>query len=86
MAAVRSLARTRNLDHVPTLIFALEDPDAEVFREAVAGLRFVSRRFTTQHVPTNPTDAQRQDAIREWRQWYLSVRPGAKFDVPQEDS
>lgn len=86
VAAVRSLARTRNLDHVPTLIFALEDPDAEVFREAVAGLRFMSRRFTTQHVPTNPTDAQRQDAIREWRQWYLSVRPGAKFDVPQEDS
>src|SRR5262249_9566063 len=42
VAAVRSLARTRNLDHVPTLIFALEDPDAEVFREAVTGLRFMS--------------------------------------------
>lgn len=79
VAAVRSLARTRDLNHVPTLIFALEDPDAEVFREAVGGLRFLSRRLTDNDIPTDPTAEQRQAAIQEWKQWFLAIRPGAQF-------
>ncbi len=82
VAAVRSLARTRKLDHVPTLIFALEDPDAEVFREAVAGLRFMSRRISSLTIPPVPSDAQRQEEIRAWQSWYVSIRPGATFESP----
>jgi hypothetical protein len=81
VAAVRSLARTRDLDHVPTLIFALEDPDAEVFREAVSGLRFLSRRLTDDDVPTDPNEEQRREAINEWRRWFLEIRPGAQFET-----
>ncbi len=80
VAAVRSLARTRNLDHVPTLIQALEDPDAEVFREAVSGLRFMSRRLGDKDIPTAPTDEDRQAAIKDWRAWCLQVRPGTTFE------
>jgi len=86
VAAVRSLARTRDLDHVPTLIFALDDPDAEVFREAVGGLRFLSRRLTDKDIPTDPTPEQRQEAIREWKQWFLTIRPGAQFELSSDDS
>ncbi len=80
VAAVRGLARTRNLDHVPTLIFALEDPDAEVFREAAAGLRLISRRLNAKTPPAAPSDKERQDEIRTWQDWYRSIRPGATFD------
>lgn len=86
VAAVRSLARTRDLNHVPTLIFALDDPDSEVFREAVGGLRFLSRRLTDQDIPTDPTPEQRQEAIREWKQWFLAIRPGAQFEMTSDDS
>lgn len=82
VAAVRSLARTRKLDHAPTLILALEDPDAEVFREAVAGLRFMSRRLNAERIPTEPTDVERRAEIRAWQSWYVAIRPGATFEPP----
>ena len=82
VAAVRGLARTRNLDHVPTLIFALGDPDPEVFREAAAGLRLISRRLSGKPAPTAPTDAERQQEIRAWQDWYRAIRPNATFESP----
>jgi len=81
VAAVRGLARTRNLDHAPTLIFALDDPDAEVFREAAAGLRLMSRRLKAPAPPAAPSEKERQDEIRIWQDWYRSIRPGATFDA-----
>ena len=65
--AVRALARTRNLDHVPTLIYGLTDPDWTVVREARDGLRFVSRKFAGFGIPDKKTttgDSLRSDAGR----------------------
>ncbi|MEX2561255.1 MAG: hypothetical protein WD403_15135, partial [Pirellulales bacterium] len=76
-----ALARTRNLDEVPLLIEALEDPDAEVFRAAFDGLRFISRKFIGGSAPRQPDQAERIRAIDHWESWYRSIRPVAD---PQE--
>ena len=86
--ALRTLARTRELDHVPLLIFALRDADWRVVREARDGLRFISRKFE-QLGPDIPYDddydrqeieAARNKAIEAWKAWYRSIRPGYVFD------
>lgn len=75
--AVRALSRTGKLDQVPTLIFALTDPDRQVTLQARDGLRFISRRFEGFGLPDNYDDKQRFTAIDKWKQWYESIRPGA---------
>ncbi len=77
LLAVRALGRTGNLDYVPTLIFALTDPDRDVVLEARDGLEFVSRRFNGFGPPNGFTDRQRYDAVDAWKNWYRSLRPGA---------
>jgi hypothetical protein len=86
--ALRALARTRELDHVPLLIFALRDPDWGVVREARDGLRFISRKFD-QLGPEIPIDedfdreqieAARHKAIEAWKAWYRSIRPEYVFE------
>ena len=77
LLAVRALGRTGNLDYVPTLIFALTDPDREVVLEARDALEFVSRRFDGFGPPDGFTDKQRFDAVDAWKNWYRSLRPGA---------
>lgn len=79
LAAVKTLARARDLDNVPVLIFALGDPDAQVVAEAREGLRFISRRLEGLGPPPNPTPEQKQEAQRQWKQWYLSIRPDAEL-------
>ena len=79
VVAVRTLARMRDLDHVPVLIHALTDPDSPVVHEARDGLRFVSRRFTGFGLKDRPGKSDVQSAVSKWKQWYLSVRPGAEF-------
>ena len=79
-AAVKALARGRNLDDVPYLIFALTDPDPRVRLEARVGLRFVSRRFDGVGIDSQTDDAQtRAQRIDAWKQWYLTIRPDAVF-------
>lgn len=75
--AVRALGRLRDIDHVPTLLYAMTDPDKNVVREARDGLRLVSRRFKGFGLEDNFEDAQRYDAIEQWKQWYRRVRPNA---------
>ena len=77
LLSVRALGRTGNLDYVPTLIYALTDPDREVVLEARDALEFVSRRFDGFGPPDGFTDEQRFDAIDAWKRWYRSLRPGA---------
>jgi len=79
IVAVRALARARSLDNVPTLIYALSDPDWRVVRQARDGLRFTSRKFEGLGLPDQPSEAQRRAAIRDWKQWYLQIRPTAEF-------
>lgn len=73
-AALRGLGRTRNLDHVPLLISALNDPEVEVAREAEAALRFVSRDLLRPPA-TRWDEAGRRETIRRWTAWYLEIRP-----------
>jgi len=79
-AAVRALAKTGNLDNVPTLIYALGDADAEVAREARDALRRISRRPGGFGLSERPAEVDRRTAIEQWKAWYLAVRPDAEFD------
>ena len=83
LLAVRALGRTGNLDYVPTLIYALTDPDRDVVLEARDALEFVSRRFDGFGPPDGFTEKQRFDAVEAWKNWYRSLRPGA---MPRIDS
>lgn len=77
LLAVRALSRTAELDYVPTLIYALTDPDRRVVREADLGLRFVSRRFSGVGLSEQFTDRERYDVIDRWKSWYRLLRPEA---------
>ncbi len=78
-AAVRALSSVRDLDNIPSLIYALSDPDPNVMLEARRGLRFISRKFRGFGLPENPSEEERQRAIDAWKNWYLSIRPDAQF-------
>jgi hypothetical protein len=79
-AAVAALVRSGDLDHVPTLIYALDDPDPAVVAEARNGLRRISRRFDGFGLPSNPSETERLRAIDGWKAWYLAIRPDAQFE------
>lgn len=79
-AALQALARTRDLDQAPLLIEALKDPDPLVFSAANDGLRFMSRKFYGAGFWGGSDEKTRQDAIAQWKAWYLSIRPGAILD------
>jgi HEAT repeat protein len=80
LLSVRALGRTGNLDYVPTLLYALTDPDRRVVLEARNELRFVSRNFDGGGPPEDYTEQQRFDAIEGWKKWYLSIRPAAVLE------
>ena len=78
IAAVRALANDRNLDHVPTLIYALSDPDWRVVRAADDGLRFLNRKLDRHALPDRSDEAARSASIAAWRKWYRTIRPDAE--------
>jgi len=80
LLAVRALARAGDLDYVPTLLYALTDPDKQVVLEARDGLKFISRNFDGYGPPDEFTDAQRFEAVDSWKKWYLSIRPDAVLE------
>ncbi len=47
------LGRSRDLDSVPLLLYALTDPDKTIVLEADAALRFISRKFRALVYPQN---------------------------------
>ena len=77
--AVRALAKTRDMDNAPTLIFALSDPDPRVALEAHEGLKFLSRKFEGFEMEADASPAQRSAAILKWKEWYQSIRPNARL-------
>jgi HEAT repeat protein len=77
LLAVRALARTGNLDYVPTLLFALTDPDRRIVLEARNGLRFINRSMEGYGPPDDFTEPQRFEAVAAWKNWYRSIRPTA---------
>lgn len=80
LLAVRALGRTGSLDYVPSLLYALTDPDRRVVLEAREGLRFVSRNIAGFGPPDDFTDAQRYEALDAWKKWYQSLRPTAVLE------
>lgn len=80
LLAVRALARSGNLDYVPSLLYALTDPDPRVVLEARDGLKYLSRRFDGFGPPDDFTEQQRYEALSAWKDWYQSLRPGASVE------
>ena len=78
--STRAIGRTGNLDYVPTLLYALTDPDTRVVIEARNGLRFISRNFDGLGPPDEFTEQQRFEAIDNWKKWYKSIRPTAVLE------
>ncbi|WP_231615843.1 prenyltransferase/squalene oxidase repeat-containing protein [Novipirellula artificiosorum] len=77
--AARLLGQSDDPRVVPTLIFALTDPDPMVPRYARDGLRFISRRFEGFGMPDEATPADVTEAQRQWRAWYRRMDPGYVF-------
>ena len=80
LLAVRALGRSGNLNYVPSLLYALTDPDRRIVLEARDGLRFISRKFDGFGPPDNFTEQQRYEALDAWKKWYRSLRPTAILD------
>jgi hypothetical protein len=78
--ATRAIGRTGNMDYVPTLLYALTDPDTRVVIEARNGLRFISRNFDGLGPPDDFSEQQRFEAIDNWKRWYKSIRPTAVLE------
>jgi hypothetical protein len=78
--STRAVGRTGNMDYVPTLLYALTDPDSRVVIEARNGLRFISRNFDGFGPPDEFTEQQRFEAIDHWKKWYKSIRPTAVLE------
>jgi len=78
-AAVKVLGYSDDMDNVPLLILALDDPDLEVVRTARDGLRRISRKPNGFGLSDDPSDIDRARAIEKWKAWYLSLRPDAEF-------
>lgn len=79
LLAVKTLGRTRELDNVPVLIYALSDPDLRIVLAADRALRFYSRKFSGVGLPDEPKPADVAAASKAWKSWYKSVRPEAEF-------
>lgn len=77
--AVRLLAESDELKAVPTLVYALSDPDPVVKRYARDGLRFISRRFDGFGTPDAPSPREAEQAAKAWRKWYNELDPGYVF-------
>lgn len=77
--ATRLLGQSDTLDVVPTLIFALTDPDAVVRRYARDGLRFISRKFNGFGLPDAPEEKEIERAVKQWRAWYNRLDPSYVF-------
>ena len=73
--AAWGLARTDDLDTVPSLIDALSDPDEAVISVAREGLQLLSRKIVGFGPGAGSTPEQRLEAAKAWRDWYNSVRP-----------
>jgi hypothetical protein len=80
LVSVQALAVRDSLDDVPTLIFALTDPDRRVVLAARDALRQISRRTDGFGLTDGFTEGQRFDAIEAWKAWYLALRPDAVWE------
>ncbi|MBU4271950.1 MAG: HEAT repeat domain-containing protein [Planctomycetes bacterium] len=79
-AIVKALGKTRNLDNVEVLIYALTDPIPEVVHAANEALSRIRRNLDAVALPEKFTEEDRRLVIEKWKTWYRSIRPDAKFE------
>lgn len=77
--AAQLLAKSDDLRVVPSLIYALSDPDGPVKLYARDGLRFLSRKFDGFGMPDDPSKVQVDSAQKQWRDWYRTINPKYVF-------
>ncbi|NNE01151.1 MAG: hypothetical protein HKN47_27870 [Pirellulaceae bacterium] len=77
--AARVLGQSDEMRVVPSLIFALSDPDKSVRRYARDGLRFISRKFEGYGMSDTPEYGELRDVQNKWRAWYRTMDPGYVF-------
>ncbi len=77
--AVQTLVQADDLSVVPTLIYALTDPDLKVQKLARDGLRMLSRRFEGFGMSDAAESAEVVREQRRWKEWYLGLVPGYVF-------
>lgn len=73
--AARLLGTSDQLSVVPTLIYAVSDPDKPTRRYAINGLQFISRKFDLYDLPDNADSAQVRDCQKKWIAWYQTMYP-----------
>lgn len=89
-AAYWALGRTGDFGLIPLMLEGIRDPDVDVNVEAIAALRYISRKPNGLGESLNPLDGipendvnkrveaavdWRRKAIKAWSAWYASVRP-----------
>jgi hypothetical protein len=79
LTAVKLLSQMRDLESVPALILALDDPDWQVAVAADEGLQFIGRKINP-GLGEKPDKDVRAAAVQRWKDWYLAVRPDAEFE------
>lgn len=77
--AARLLGKSDEMRVVPSLIYALSDPDDSVRMFARDGLRFISRKFEGFGMSKKPSRQEREKAQMEWRDWYRRMNPKYVF-------
>jgi hypothetical protein len=79
--AAKMLGRGDDLDLVPSLIYALTDPDSRVPIFAEESLRLISRQLDTSFLPKKDklSDQDKAKASMQWKKWYATVRPDYVF-------
>lgn len=77
LAAVRVLGKTRSLDNVETLIYALTDPSPQVVCAADEALLRIRRVPGGSAISENFSEGERRMLIEKWKAWYRMCRPDA---------
>ncbi len=80
LAIVQALGKSRNLDNVEVLLYALTDPAPKVVRAANKSLNRIRRAPDAFALPEGFTEEERRAAINKWKAWYRSIRPDAKLE------
>lgn len=80
LVVVRGLGKTRDLDNVEVLLYALTDPVPEVAVAANEALLRIRRSPGAIVLPEKFTEEDRRLVIEQWKAWYLSIRPDAKLE------
>lgn len=75
--AARLLGNSDEHSVVPTLIYAISDPDKPTRTYAINGLQFISRRFNDFDAPPDADSEEMRRIQQEWIRWYQTLYPGA---------